>query len=49
MTSEIMNFVLTKINRKMAAATSNILLFKDNAPCQPKNFVVSYSNMEVVF
>ena len=49
MTSEIMNFVLTKINRKMAAATSNILLFKDNAPCQPENFVVSYSNMEVVF
>ena len=49
MTSEIMDSVLTKINRRMAAANSNILLFMDNPPCHPENFVVSYSNMKVVF
>ena len=33
-----------------AAATtkSNILLSRDNAPCHPENFVVSYSNVKVV-
>ena len=33
----------------MAAAKGNILFFMDNAPCHPENFVVSYSNMKVVF
>ena len=33
----------------MAATKRNILLFLDNAPCHPENFVVSYSNIEVVF
>ena len=49
MVSKIMDSVLTKINRKMAAVKGNILLFMDNAPCHPENFVVSYSNMKVVF
>ena len=49
MVSKIMDSVLTKTNRKMAAAKGNILLFMDNAPCHPENFVVSYSNMKVVF
>ena len=49
MTSEIMDSLLTEINQKMAAAKRNILLFMDNAPCHPENFVVSYSNMNVVF
>ena len=49
MPSEIMDSVLIKINRKMAAAERNILLFMDNAPCHPENFVVSYSNIKVVF
>ena len=48
MTGDITNSVLTKIKRKMAAKR-NILLFMDNAPCHPENFVVSYSNMKVVF
>ena len=42
-------FCLIKINRKMAAAERNILLFMDNAPCHPENFVVSFSNIKVVF
>ena len=33
----------------MAATKRNILLFLDNAPCNPENFVVSYSNIKVVF
>ena len=48
MTSEIMDSVLTKINRKMAAAKRNILLY-GNAPCHPEDFVVSYSIIKVVF
>ena len=48
MTSQIMDSVLTKINRKMVAAKRNILLFMSNASCHPENFV-SYSNMKVVF
>ena len=49
MTSEIMDSVLTKINRKMTAAKRNFLLFMDNAPCHPENFFVSYLNIKVVF
>ena len=49
MTSEIIAFVLTKINQKMAASKGNILLFMYNVPCHPENFVVSYSNIKVVF
>ena len=49
MTGDITNSALTKIKRKMVAAKRNILLFMDNAPCHPENFVVSYSNMKVVF
>ena len=49
MASEIMDSVLTKINRKMAAAKRKILFFMDNAPCHPENFVVSYSNIKVLF
>ena len=45
MTSEIMDPVLTKINRKMAAAKRNILLFMYNALCHPDNFIVSFSNI----
>ena len=44
-----MHSVLTKINRKMTAAKRNILLFMDDAPCHPEIFVVSYSNIKVVF
>ena len=42
-TREIMNFVLTKLNRKKTVAKRNILLFMDNAPCYPEKFFVSYS------
>ena len=47
MTSEIMDSVLTKINRKIAAAKRNTLLFMDYGPCHPESFVVSYSNIKV--
>ena len=49
MASEIMDSVLTKINRKMPAAKRNSLLFMGNGPCHPENFVVSCSNIKVVF
>ena len=49
MENEIMASVLTKINRKMAAAKRTILFPMDNAPCHPENFVVSYSNIKDVF
>ena len=49
MANEIIDSVLTKINRKMAAAKRNILLLVDNAPCHPENLVVSYSNLKVFF
>ena len=49
MTNEIMDSVLTKINQKMAAAERDTLLFMDNAPCHPENFVVSHSNIKAVF
>ena len=33
----------------MATAKRNILLFINNAPCHPENFVVWHSNIKVVF
>ena len=47
MAGEITDSVLTKINRKKAAAKRNILLFLDSAPCHPESFVVSYSSIYI--
>ena len=45
MTGEILNSILTKLNRQLSSKERNIMLFLDNAGCHPGELVGKYSNI----
>lgn len=47
MTGEIMNAVLTKLNRRLSCDSRSILLLMDNASCHPEDLVGRFSNIKV--
>ena len=49
MTGEIMDFVLTKLNRRLSRNSQSILLIMDNAGCHPESLVGKYSNIKICF
>ena len=49
MTGEIMNAVLSKLNRRLASSNRFILLLMDNAGCHPENLTSKFSNIKIVF
>ena len=45
----ILEDVLSKLNRKLARVQRNIILFLDNAPCHPPDMKGKYDNIKIVF
>lgn len=49
MTGEIMDAVLTKLNRQLSSTDRHILLFMDNVGCHPEPLATKYSNVKICF
>ena len=49
MTGEILDKVLTKLNRKFSSQHRNIALLLDNAGCHPDDLKGKYSNIKLIF
>ena len=49
MNSEIMNAVLSQLNKRLTKEKRKIILFIDNAPCHPPRLEGTFSNIKVVF
>ena len=49
MTGEILNTVLTKLNRRLSARSRSVVLLMDNAACHPQDLKGKYSNIKIIF
>lgn len=49
MNSEILDKVLTKLNRKFSSQHRNVALLLDNAGCHPEELKGKYSNIKLIF
>ena len=49
MTSEVMEAVLTHLNRKLSIEGRKVILLLDNATCHPESFVDRFSQIKLVF
>ena len=49
MTGEIMEEVLSKLNRRLSGSSRSIVLFMDNAGCHPDTLAGKFSNIKIVF
>ena len=45
----ILDEVLSKLNRKLARKQRNVILFLDNAPCHPRDMKGKYDHIKIVF
>ena len=49
MTGDIMEAILSKLNRQMISTNRKILLFMDNAGCHPQELCDRFSNIQICF
>ena len=49
MSGEILEDVLTKLNRRLTKSNRNILLLMDNAGCHPEELASKFSNIKIIF
>ena len=49
MTGEILDDILSKLNRRLTTTNRNILLLMDNAGCHPENLSGKFSNIKICF
>ena len=49
MSGEILEDILTKLNRCLLKSNRNILLLMDNAGCHPEGLVSKFSNIKIIF
>ena len=49
MSGEILEDILTKLNRRLLKSNRNILLLMDNAGCHPEGLISKFSNIKIIF
>ena len=49
MTSDVMQAVLTRFNRKLLLEQRKVVLILDNATCHPKSILASFSQIKIIF
>ena len=49
MTGDIMEDILSKLNRRLSRTSRSILLFMDNAGCHPEHLQTKFSNTKICF
>ena len=49
MTGDILESILSKLNRQMVSKNCKILLFMDNAGCHPEKLRTKFSNIQICF
>ena len=49
MTSDVMQAVLTRFNRKLLLEQRKVVLILDNATCHPKSIIDSFSQIRIIF
>ena len=49
MTGDILDVILTKLNRKFSSQSKNIALILDNAGCHPHELKGKYSHIKLIF
>ena len=49
MTSDVMEAVLTRFNRKLLLEQRKVVLILDNASCHPKSIIDSFSQIKIIF
>ena len=49
MTSEVMESVLARLNRKLAFEDRKVILFLDNATCHPESMIGQFSLIKIIF
>ena len=49
MTSDVMQAVLTRFNRKLLLEQRKVVLILDNATCHPKSIIDSFSQIKIIF
>ena len=49
MTSEVMEAVLARFNRKLVLDNRKVILFLDNATCHPESVIGQFSQIKIIF
>ena len=49
MTSEVMEAVLARFNRKLVFEDRKVILFLDNATCHPESMIGQFSQIKIIF
>ena len=49
MTSEVMESVLARLNRKLVFEDRKVILFLDNATCHPESMIGQFSLIKIIF
>ena len=49
MTSEVMETLLARFNRKLLLEDRNVILFLDNATCHPESMIGQFLQIKIIF
>ena len=49
MTSEVMETLLARFNRKLLFEDRNVILFLDNAACHPESMIGQFLQIKIIF